>query len=103
MLLLGIQPFGTMMEIELDMLVDYSKPKNIKSEIIHKLVNTIGKKLTLAMNANKSIIKIITTREVGKLFSTEKYTMPNGGLPQIPQSLTQFGSLPLILAHQLQL
>lgn len=93
-LLPGIQPLGTMMEIESDMLVDYLKLKNINLEMIHKLDNTIGKKLTHALNANKFSKPTTITKVLGPLSTTEKYTELNGGLLQtkLPQVLMLFGN-----------
>lgn len=100
---LGIQPLGIMMEIELNMLVDCSKLKNINSETTHKLDNTIGKKLTHALNAIKFMILDITIKEVGLLFKMDKFTELNGGFHQtVPQVLMLFGNLLLDLAAQLQ-
>jgi hypothetical protein len=102
--LLGMPLLGTMMEIELDMLVDYLKLKNIKLVETHKMVNTIGKKSKDVINAKLFIMLDTTTKVVGLQYKMESYIELNGGYHQIvhPQ-LMQFGKeSELAMDHLLQ-
>jgi hypothetical protein len=102
MQLLGIQPHGFMTVTESDTPVDCLKLKNIRLETIHKLDNTIGKKLILVINVNLFSKQTITTKEVGLHFTMEKSTELNGGSLQIRlfQESTVFGNfyqIPVVL------